>query len=264
MDPSIAAIELELSGDKNYNAMDRIAVTNEHRFPLSEGLQSDPKARKRAELVASKLMQGAVVLNSEGAAVDVLQVDPLVNKSGGILVRAICLMHTMKKTVLSCKKILADHTKAALAVRNCNQLPALCNKGEPVRCITIHISNAVVQKARKPKENTPSASSMSAVSDTIIIGQHNMEEFFGPVLSRAMWPYRKPLPKVVRREGLAVPKGLASPKVVMGKGLGLGLGRKNGYCTLRTVPSVAQVQNSSTPLHAGVHRLVLAARMLAK
>lgn len=230
MDSGIAAIKLELSGDKDYTTMNRLAGTSEHRFPLSKGLRSNTKATEQAALVASKLLQGAVVLNSAGAPVDVLQTDPLVNDDG-ILVRAVCVMHTIEHTVLSVKKVLADRKKAIEAVQDCKQLCALCEEGESPKCVTIHITNAVVHKdlqpAKRDAESTKVVADEGLPREAIVIGQHNMEAFFGPVLSRALWPYRKPLP--MRKRGPLVESKVESKTS----------GRMSEYCALSAPPSVS-------------------------
>jgi hypothetical protein len=217
MHTGLAATQLALRDTTDYKVEPRRAGGEEHSFPQSVRLQRDSRAKKEAKQVASQLLRGSVVLNSAGAAVGILQVDPLA-WGRGVLVRALCVAHTVDDTSLSNDKVAIDRAKAVHAVRNCKQLAALCSGGA-LKCIVVHITNGPIPT---DVDLTP--------PDAIVIGKHNMKAFLGPVLGRCMMPSRAPLPNTV----------------------GERLGQKRGCCTLRALPLLR-----STLLHTGVRRLAL-------
>ena len=217
MHPDVAAIELLLNAGKDYETLSRRSGKNEHRFPLTESNRNS----KEAVRVTSQLLNGKVVVNNRGTAVDVMQVDPLT--AGGILVRAICVKHTEGVTKLKAKEVGEDSVKAVEAVMNCEQLVAVSETKKP-NCVVIHISNRHVDKN---VDLTP--------LNAIVVARHNLEAFFGPVLSRGMMSRTH-----LRRSVNQMP------------------GQK-GFCTLRHL----HLQSNSLP-RTVVHRLVLVTRLLCK
>jgi hypothetical protein len=221
MHPDVAVIELKLDGKKDYEPLPRLAGKEEHRFPLTGKSAGKRKSQRFAESLTSKLLHGKVVVNSDGAPIDVLQVDPL--KSGGILVRAICLLHTDAKILLCENKVHADRDKAIQALKNCEQLVA-ANNGTLPKCVTVHITNADLHEDVVPER-----------SNSIVIGRHNMEAFFGPVLSFGMMSHTHLHPDL------------------NGK-----VGKKKGFCTLRRLPTM------HLSMRIAVQSLTLVARLISK
>lgn len=222
MDPDVAAIELKLDTKKDYETLPRLSGKKEHRFPLAKKSVDKPEKQKFAEQVTSKLLHGKVVVSSDGAPIDVLQVDPL-EWGGGFLVRAICLFHTEVDTPLCKKKVYVDHNKSTLAVQNCQQLIA-ANKGNLPKCVSVHITNADLREVVVPE-----------LSNSIVIGRHNMEAFFGPVLSLGIMSHTHLHPDL------------------NGK-----VGKKRGFCTLRRLPTM------HLSMRIAVQSLTLVVRLLSK
>lgn len=223
MHPEVAAIQLKLDAKKDYETLRRLSGKDKHQFPLAKFYTTDPQRQQEAVRLTSELLDGKVVVNSHGASIDLLQVDPLT--SGGLLVRAFCVFHTEGHNVLQKKKVDQDRKKALLAVRDCQQLVTAVNNPKNLMCVTVHITNGRVADDILDRAPPPYS---------IVIGSHNSEAFFGPVLSRGI-----------------MSRAYLTAKV-----------RKAGFCTL------GQLQQTKKPSHLpmciGLQVLTRGARLLFK
>jgi hypothetical protein len=165
MAPEVAELQIELSAGKQYGTEVMTARVDRKSFPMKNET-SLAKDKLSADTSFESLLSGKVIVNLKGAPVDCMMVDPL--SSGDMLVRAICISHTTDDLTLTQKKLDSDHTKALNAVKG----SVLLNKA---MFVTVHISN------RKFHKN------LVHNKDSVVIGQDNLCDFFGPVLSRGMW-----------------------------------------------------------------------------
>jgi len=165
MAPEVAELQIELSADKQYDTEVMKPIDDLKSFPMKNET-SLAKDKLSADTSFESLLSGKVIVNLKGAPVDCMMVDPL--SSGNMLVRAICISHTTEDLTLTQKKLDSDHTKALNAVKG----SVLLNKA---MFVTVHISN------RKFHKN------LVHNKDSVVIGQDNLCDFFGPVLSRGMW-----------------------------------------------------------------------------
>jgi hypothetical protein len=91
------------------------------------------------------------------------------------------VFHSEGEKALYKKKVDGDREKAILAAKDSQQLAAVkvgrakLKKGTLPKCVAVHITNG---RVADDVDRTP--------PDSIAIRRHNMEAFFGPVLSRGM------------------------------------------------------------------------------
>jgi hypothetical protein len=170
MDATVANMQIQLDACKKYVAPLMHRVGN--RFPPAKGVSETKKGKAVADRAVMDLLEGHVLVNSKGAAVDSMSLDLRADRDGYIL-QGCCDKHTIDSKKLELEEILKDHDKAKHAIENCQQLKHL-----DVACITVHISNREISW-KVTADTTPKGA--------IIIGKHNMQSYFGPVLTRKLW-----------------------------------------------------------------------------
>lgn len=240
MHRDLAAVAIEFSTDKDYQAWPLCPGEGIYRFPPREDLRDEPVAQDHVDCVAQCLLLGAVESFGEGAEIDILQVDPLC--WGGLLVRAFRVLDPGTKLTL--RQLNADRARMQQAVAGCEQLAAL-RPGGKVKCVTVHVTDGVVNKATQ-----------RPLRDAIVIGQHNLEAFFGPVVARCLSFNRR------RQAAEAAAAQVAEHKAkkITPKGPRKKTPQARGYCTLRISPTAVKI--GAMPPLTSAHRLALAARML--
>jgi hypothetical protein len=162
-------LKIELSVSKEYE-VEFFNSKYHQSFPAhvaKELEDGEVETKNVASAAFESLTSGKTIVNLRGSAIDCVMLDPL--SSGGLLVRALCLAHTEQDLKLLKEKLITDQTNAMNAV---TASPLLST----AKCITVHISNRNLHQNIKP----------STMEDCVVIGQHNLSAFFGPVLSRAM------------------------------------------------------------------------------
>jgi len=181
MSPEVAKLEIQLSATKDY-CTERLNSSMYSRFPpLPDQAKDATKAEKTETAAVGFLTRGKTIINVEGASVDCVMVDPLTKKPDEMLVRALCIAYTDKDLELSKKKFDADREKAILAFETCSTY-------SNAKCITVHFTNRTVSKdIALCSKGCTACAEKTCIKNSIVVGQHNLAAFFGPVLARGMW-----------------------------------------------------------------------------
>jgi hypothetical protein len=174
MDATVANMQIQLDPCKKYVAPLNHRVGN--RFPLAEGVCNKEEGKAVAERAVMDLLEGRVLVNSKGASVDSVSLDPREDGDGydGYVIQGGCCdkQHTIDSKKLELTEILEDHNKAKNAIEKCEQLKHLT-----VACITVHISN---------REVSSKVTAKSIPKSAIVIAKHNMQSYFGSMLARKL------------------------------------------------------------------------------
>lgn len=165
MPPSVASLTIKLEKGAAYEVVGNPSDTKTYQFPGRDD------TRNKASV--ARLIEGAILLNGKRApAGDCLLTNPLGADKPGVLVRSLCVSHTVGDLKLDEKKILDDHNKAKEAFKEHSDLFAEWGGAEVV---TVHLSNRELNEdAKTPRDGC------------VVIGRDQVRSFFGPTFHRGL------------------------------------------------------------------------------